>query len=103
MSEAYQPVTGIAGYTLIGNSHELVLAAHEAFTSADEMIQQGIDVTPHTEQIAVFPRRVLIAATDIGQQLRGQLEDLQRLVDAYRRGVLVEQERGGRSGVAFLT
>jgi fructose-1,6-bisphosphatase-3 len=96
MSEAYQPVTGIAGYTLIGNSHELVLAAHEPFISADEMIRQGIDVTPHTEQIAIFPQRVLIAATDIGRQLRGQLEDLQRLVDAYRRGVLVEHERGGR-------
>jgi fructose-1,6-bisphosphatase-3 len=91
MSEAYQPVTGIAGYTLIGNSHELVLAAHEAFTSADEMIRQGIDVTPHTEQIEAFPHRLLIADTDTGQMLRGQLEDLQKLVDAYRRGVMVEK------------
>ena len=41
MSEAYQPVTGIAGYTLIANSHELLLAVHEAFTSADEMIRAG--------------------------------------------------------------
>jgi fructose-1,6-bisphosphatase-3 len=94
MSEAYQPVTGIAGYTLIGNSHELVLAAHEAFTATEEMIRQGIDVTPHTEQIEAFPRRVLIADTDTGQTLRGQLEDLQKLVDAYRRGVLVENSRG---------
>jgi len=91
MSEAYQPVTGIAGYTLIGNSHELVLAAHEAFTSADEMIRQGMDVTPHTEQIEAFPHRLLIADTDTGQMLRGQLEDLQKLVDAYRRGVMVEK------------
>jgi len=91
MSEAYQPVTGIAGYTLIGNSHELVLAAHEAFTSADEMIRQGLDVTPHTEQIEAFPHRLLIADTDTGQMLRGQLEDLQKLVDAYRQGVLVEK------------
>jgi fructose-1,6-bisphosphatase III len=91
MSEAYQPVTGIAGYTLIGNSHELVLAAHEAFTSAEEMIRQGLDVTPHTEQIEAFPHRLLIADTDTGQMLRGQLEDLQKLVDAYRQGVLVEK------------
>jgi fructose-1,6-bisphosphatase-3 len=96
MSEAYQPVTGIAGYTLIGNSHELVLAAHEAFTSADEMIRHGSDVTPQTEQIATFPQRVLIADTDTGQLLRGQLEDLQKLVDAYRRGILVENARDGR-------
>ncbi|MFN8476670.1 MAG: fructose-bisphosphatase class III [Kouleothrix sp.] len=56
-----RPVTGIAGYTLIGNSHELVLAAHEAFVSADEMICQGEDVTPHTERIETFPQRILIA------------------------------------------
>jgi fructose-1,6-bisphosphatase-3 len=93
MSEAYQPVTGIAGYTLIANSHELVLAAHEPFTSAEAMIREQRDVTPHTEQIAVFARRVLIADTDIGQQLRGQLDDLRKLVAAYRQGLLVEGAR----------
>lgn len=90
MSEAYQSVTGIAGYTLIGNSHGLQLAAHEAFTSPEEMIRTGDDPTPHTERIETYPQRVLIAATDIGALLRGQLEDLQKLVDAYRSGVLVE-------------
>jgi fructose-1,6-bisphosphatase-3 len=96
MSEAYQSVTGIAGYTLIGNSHELVLAAHEPFTTAEEMIERDIDVTPLTEQIATFPHRMLIADTDTGQLLRGQLEDLQKLVDAYRRGILVENARDMR-------
>jgi fructose-1,6-bisphosphatase-3 len=96
MSEAYQSVTGIAGYTLIGNSHELALAVHEAFTSDDEMIRQGNDVTPHTEQIATFPQRLLIADTDTGQMLRGQLEDLQKLVNAYRHGILVENARAVR-------
>ena len=91
MSEAYQPVTGIAGYTLIGNSHELLLAAHEAFTTSDEMIRHGLDVTPETERIETFSQRVRIADTDTGRELRGQLEDLQKLVDAYRRGVLVER------------
>ena len=92
MSEPYQLVTGIAGYTLIGNSHELILAAHEAFSSTDEMIRRGSDVTPQTERIETFPERVMIAATDTGQLLRGQLEDLHKLVAAYRSGVLVERE-----------
>ncbi|HEU4329432.1 MAG TPA: fructose-1,6-bisphosphatase [Roseiflexaceae bacterium] len=91
MSEAYQPVTGIAGYTLIGNSHGLVLAAHEAMPPADTMISQGIDPTPQTEQIDSFPRRVLIADTDTGALLRGQLHDLRKLVEAYRNGTLVER------------
>jgi fructose-1,6-bisphosphatase III len=94
MSEAYQPVTGIAGYTLIGNSHELLLAAHEAFTSAEAMIRDGVDPTPHTERVDAFPERLLIADTDSGRMLRGQLADLRALVDAYRRGVLVEGARG---------
>jgi fructose-1,6-bisphosphatase III len=96
MSEAYQSVTGIAGYTLVANSYELTLAAHEAFRSADEMIAQEIDITPQTEQITIFPQRVLIADTDTGQLLRGQLEDLQKLVDAYQRGILVEDARDVR-------
>jgi fructose-1,6-bisphosphatase-3 len=91
MSEAYQPVTGIAGYTLIGNSHEVVLAAHEAYRPAEELIRSGHDATPQTERIAAFPQRLLISDTDTGAQLRGQLDDLQKLVDAYRSGVLVEQ------------
>lgn len=94
MSEAYQSVTGIAGYTLISSSHETVLAAHEPFTSADEMIRQGNDVTPHAERVETFPQRLLIADTDTGKMLRGQLEDLQKLVDAYRRGILVEKNAG---------
>ncbi len=93
MSEAYQPVTGIAGYTLIGNSHELLLAAHEAFTTADEMIRAGRDVTPHMERVETFQQRMRITATDTGQGLRGQLEDLRKLVEAYRSGVLVERSR----------
>lgn len=91
MSEAYQPVTGIAGYTLIGNSHGLLLAAHEAMPPADTLIGQGTDLTPQTEQIETFARRVLIADTDTGALLRGQLEDLRELVAAYRGGLLVER------------
>lgn len=91
MSEAYQPVTGIAGYTLIGNSHELLLAAHEAFTDAEVMIRDGSDPTPRTERVATYPERKLIADTDTGRTLRGQLEDLRKLVDAYSAGILVER------------
>lgn len=93
MSEAYRNVTGIAGYTLIANSHELVLAAHEPFVSAEEMIAQRSDSAPGTERIKAFSQRVLIAETDIGRSLRAQLSDLHKLVAAYRSGVLVERPR----------
>lgn len=93
MSEAYRGVTGIAGYTLIASSHELVLAAHEPFRSAEEMIGERLDPTPRTEQVRAFPERVLIADTDTGRALREQLGDLRKLVDAYRQGVLVERAK----------
>ncbi|NCC32416.1 MAG: fructose-bisphosphatase class III, partial [Chloroflexia bacterium] len=50
------------------------------------------DPTPHTEYVQTFPRRLLIGDTDTGTLLRGQLEDLRKLVAAYREGVLIEQE-----------
>ena len=93
MSEAYQPVTGIAGYTLIGNSHELLLAAHEAYSTVEAMLEHGSDPTPQTERIEQFAVRKLIASTDTGAMLRGQLADLYKLVDAYQRGVMVENMR----------
>ena len=94
MSEAYQGVTGIAGYTLIESSKELILAAHEPFSSADAMIEGRLDSTPTTEQLEVFPTRLLIAETDIGRALHAQLGDLKKLVEAYRQGVLVERKPG---------
>ena len=91
MSEAYRSVTGIAGYTLVGTSHELVLAAHEPFSSAAEMILEHRDPAPRTEQVEVFSQQTLIAETDVGQALHEQLGDLEKLVQAYRQGVLAER------------
>ena len=91
MSEAYRGVTGIAGYTLVGTSHVLVLAAHEPFSSAAEMIRERRDPAPRTEQVEVFPEQILIAQTDVGRALYEQLGDLEKLVQAYRQGVLIER------------
>ncbi len=96
MSEAYRDVTGIAGYTLIGSSRELILAAHEPFSSADAMIEGRLDSAPQTEQLEVYPQRLLIAETDVGRSLYAQLGDLKKLIDAYCRGVLTERRPGQR-------
>lgn len=93
MSAAYQPVTGIAGYTLIGNSHELLLAAHEAFQSTEEILHTHHDPTPQTQRVKIFNKRILIEDTDTGAMLRGQIEDIQKLIVAYREGILVEDAR----------
>ncbi len=46
-SKAYQPKTGIAGYTLIYNSYGLLLAAHQPFESVEKAVQNGSDIHSH--------------------------------------------------------
>ena len=43
-SKAYQPTTGIAGYTLISNSHGFVLAAHEPLESTRAAVVNEQDI-----------------------------------------------------------
>ena len=47
LSKAYQPKTGIAGYTLIYNSYGLILAAHEPFESMDETVRNETSTPSH--------------------------------------------------------
>ena len=90
-SKAYQPKTGIAGYTLIYNSYGLLLAAHEPFESVEKAVRDGSDVASHTVLVQHVTRRKLVADTDIGRELRESIQDLQALLAAYRSGVLAEQ------------
>ncbi|MBR5268664.1 MAG: fructose-1,6-bisphosphatase [Lachnospiraceae bacterium] len=83
LSKAYQPKTGIAGYTLIFNSHYLALAEHKPFDPNQES-------TPKVEIVERMRKRVMVADTDIGKRLQTQIEDLYELVEAYRGGILKE-------------
>lgn len=83
LSKAYQPKTGIAGYTLIFNSHYLALAEHKPFDPNQES-------TPKVEIVERMQKRVMVADTDIGKRLKAQIEDLYELVAAYRGGILKE-------------
>lgn len=90
-SKAYQPKTGIAGYTLIYNSYGLVLAAHEPFESVEKAVQEGSDVVSHTILVQHVVKRKTVADTDIGRELKASIQDLEALLLAYRDGVLVEK------------
>ncbi|MGN0142410.1 MAG: fructose-1,6-bisphosphatase [Roseburia sp.] len=90
-SKAYQPKTGIAGYTLIYNSYGLVLAAHDPFESVEKAIQNGSDIASHTILVQHVVRRKMVADTDIGRELKETIKDLEALLAAYREGTLVER------------
>lgn len=87
LSKSYQETTGIAGYTLIFNSYGLILAAHEKFCSTEDAISREIDLHS-TEQIVEKVERKRIKDTDIGKQLKEQIEDLNKLLYAYKSGIL---------------
>jgi fructose-1,6-bisphosphatase III len=88
LSKAYQEVTGIAGYTLIYNSHGMLLAAHEPFTSAKDAYENNVDMISSLTIVEATPRRVLVEDTDIGKKLQSDIDDLKLLLAAYQQGYI---------------
>lgn len=91
-SKAYQPETGIAGFTLIYNSHGLQLVQHQPFVSTQQAIENGEDIISETTVLEFSNRRKLVRDTDIGKELMQQIDDLTKLLDAYRSGYLKEDD-----------
>ena len=92
-SSAYHKETGIAGYTLVYHSRGFQLVQHEPFTSAANAIQKCLDIRSTTYIIEMSQRRMLVADTDIGAELKKQIADLKRLLYAYRHGIIKENAR----------
>ncbi|WP_415934659.1 fructose-1,6-bisphosphatase [[Ruminococcus] torques] len=90
-SKAYQKETGIAGYTLIFNSYGLLLVAHEPFESTESAIAKEKDIHSETMIVKRVRERLLVGDTDIGEELKRQVKDLERLLVAYRNGELREK------------
>ncbi len=92
-SKAYHNETGIAGYTLVYHSRGFQLVQHEPFTSAEEAIREGTDIVSTIQIVEMSNRRMLVADTDKGEELRRQIADLEELLYAYRHGYIKETER----------
>ena len=90
LSKSYQKVTGIAGYTLIYSSYGLTLAEHEPFTSTEDAIIKETDLHSFTRIVEKVERK-RINDTDIGRELREQIEDLEKLLEAYKSGMVKEK------------
>lgn len=90
LSKSYQKVTGIAGYTLIYSSYGLTLAEHEPFTSTEDAIIKETDLHSFTRIVEKVERK-RINDTDIGKELREQIEDLEKLLEAYKSGIVKEK------------
>ncbi len=90
-SKAYHKQTGIAGYTLVYNSHGIMLCAHEAFQSKTTAIKKEIDIHSSTKFIVQAPERIRVKDTDKGHEIEKSIKDLQELIEAFRAGYIKEK------------
>ncbi len=91
-SKPYQEKTGIAGYTLIYNSHGIQLVEHESFESREQAILSGSDIHNRTLLEDFSRHRIRVRDTDRGKELQQQITNLQHLLAAYQTGVIKEKE-----------
>lgn len=83
-SRAYHSETGIAGYTLVSNSHTMQLVQHEAFESRQKAIHEGIDLQGTHFVVETDSKRIYVRDTDIGRELQRQVDELKELLRYYR-------------------
>lgn len=90
-SKAYQSKTGIAGYTLVYNSHGMRLVAHEPFESTEDAILKETDVFSDSVIVETLAFRLRVADTDTGYELRESIYQLEELLKAYQDGTIIEK------------
>jgi len=80
ISKPYQEKTGIAGYTLVFNSHAVSLAEHNNYQSITD---EASSYRPNIKEIEVLHPRMLIKDTDEGKNIRQRIEVLEELLERY--------------------
>lgn len=89
-SRAYQPETGIAGYTLTFHSRGFELVQHQPFLSTEEAIKNGNDIKSANQIVELSSKRMYVKDTDKGKILQAKVDNLKKLLYAYRNGFIKE-------------
>ena len=92
LSEAYQPETGIAGYTLIYNSHGMRLVSHRPFVSRLKAVEDNLDIHSTTTILETSRERIRIHDTYTGRLMSQRIAELRALLAAYRSGRIKIQQ-----------
>ena len=82
----YHSKTGIAGYTLIFNSHGLRIKAHQPFESIEKALSDNMDIISSSQLIETEKNRIMVKDTDNGKRIMEEIDDLYELL-LYRRSV----------------
>ncbi len=92
-SKAYQPTSGIAGYTLIYNSRHYRIVSHQPFTGKWNAIHKNDDIRNESDIFEKMETRMRIHQTDEGVELQARVDDLMMLLEAYRSGAVTEDHK----------
>ena len=80
----YHRKTGIAGYTLIYNSHGLRIKAHQPFESIEKALSENIDIISDSQLIETEKHRVMVKDTDNGRLIMEEIDDLYEVLEYYK-------------------
>jgi fructose-1,6-bisphosphatase-3 len=83
LAKAYHKRTGIAGYTLMSNSHGLYLTTHSPFCRTREAIRRKLDLKSETREVQLYKKRMMVKDTDNGKNLQGQIDVLKIHLKTY--------------------
>ena len=67
------------------------LVQHAPFTSTEEAIKNGTDIQSTTQIVEMMGKREKVRDTDIGRGIMIKIADLERLLTAYRKGIIKER------------
>ena len=79
---------GIAGYTLIFNSHGIRIKSHQPFQSVFAALTENKDIESKSELVETEKERLMVRDTDTGKKIKEDVEALKMLLRAYREGDL---------------
>ncbi len=89
--QAYQPTTGIGGYTLIYNAEGIRISAHEPFRGKANAIKENVDILSDTVVFEYSAYKILVKDTDQGAEIQRRIDDLMLLESAYETGRIKER------------
>ena len=84
--KSYHKTTGIAGYTLIFNSHGIRIKSHQPFKSVYAALTENKDIESKSELVETESERLMVRNTDNGKKIKEDIEGLKMLLRAYRSG-----------------
>ena len=73
--------------TVIGFPNGYDTTAAKCF-EAEDAVKNGRDITSHTFNVDELSHRVMVADIDTGEEIQSRIDDLMKLLEAFRDGII---------------